>query len=58
MVVGEVPLAVGQAGWSPVRGGLIEVRTDEHGTHPLPAPSPIPRGEAAPGGRSQEGTVP
>jgi hypothetical protein len=23
-------------GWIPVRGGLTEVRTDEHGTHPLP----------------------
>jgi hypothetical protein len=36
VAVGEVPLAVARAGWTPVRGGLDEVRTDEHGTHPLP----------------------
>ncbi len=58
VVVGEVPLAVGRAGWSPVRGGLAEVRADEHGTHPLPAPGPVPGDGAAPGGPSQEGTVP
>lgn len=55
VAVGEVPLAVGRADWSPVLGGLVEVRTDEHGTHPLP--SPVPGGGAAPGRRSQEGTV-
>jgi len=58
VVIGEVPLAVGRVGWSPVRGGLVEVRTDEHGTHPLPEPSPVPDGGAAPGGPSQEGMVP
>jgi hypothetical protein len=36
MSVGEVGLAVGRVGWILVRGGLNEVRTDEHGTHPLP----------------------
>jgi hypothetical protein len=36
VAVGEVGLAVGHAGWTLVRGGLNEVRTDEHGTHPLP----------------------
>ena len=36
MAVGEVGLAVGHVGWTLVRGGLDEVRTDEHGTHPLP----------------------
>lgn len=40
--VGEVPLAVGRAGWTLVRGGLNEVRADEHGTHPLPARSRLP----------------
>ncbi|MGH3284252.1 MAG: hypothetical protein ACRDPD_06135 [Streptosporangiaceae bacterium] len=46
VAVGEVALAVGRpAGWEPVRGGLAEVRTDEHGTHPLPAPGPA-RAEA------------
>jgi hypothetical protein len=37
VAVGEVPLAVGRAGWKPVHGGLAEVRVHEHGTHPLPA---------------------
>jgi hypothetical protein len=36
VAVGEVGLAVGHVGWTLVRGGLNEVRTDEHGTHPLP----------------------
>ena len=36
VVVGEVPLAVAGVGWTPVRGGLTEVRTSEHGTRPLP----------------------
>jgi hypothetical protein len=36
--VGEAALAVGRpAGWVPVTGSLHEVRTSEHGTHPLPA---------------------
>jgi hypothetical protein len=40
VAIGEVALAVGRpAGWDSVRGGMAEVRTDEHGTHPLPAPS-------------------
>jgi hypothetical protein len=51
VVVGEVPLAVAGAGWALVRGALNEVRTDEHGTHPLPArpvgggPGPEPETE-------------
>ena len=36
VVVGEVALAVAGVGWTPVRGGLTEVRTSEHGTRPLP----------------------
>jgi hypothetical protein len=36
MAVGEAGLAVGRVGWTPVRGGVIEVCADEHGTHPLP----------------------
>jgi hypothetical protein len=40
--VGEIPLAVGRAGWTPVRGGLNQVATDEHGTHPMPARSRLP----------------
>lgn len=39
VAVGEVPLAVAQAGWTLVRVGLNEVRADGHGTHPLPAPA-------------------
>jgi hypothetical protein len=35
--VGEVPLTAGHVGWILVRSGLKEVRTDEHGTHALPA---------------------
>ena len=34
VAVGEIPLAVGRIGWTLVRGGLNEVRADEHGTHP------------------------
>ena len=47
VAVGEIALAVASLGWTPVRGGLNEVRTREHGTRPLPAPSPAataPRG--------------
>jgi hypothetical protein len=40
VAVGEVGLAVGRAGWIPIRGGLNQVRTSEHGTRPLPAPGP------------------
>ena len=36
VAVGEAGLAVARADWTLVRGGLNEVRTDEHGTHPLP----------------------
>jgi hypothetical protein len=39
VAVGEVPLAVASAGWTLVRSVLNEVRTHEHGTHPLHAPS-------------------
>jgi hypothetical protein len=43
VAVGEVALAVGRpAGWVPVRGSLTEVRTREHGTHPLPSHRPGP----------------
>jgi hypothetical protein len=59
VAVGEVGLAVGRAGWTPLRGGLNEVRTDEHGTHPLPAPgpSPAPGDGAIADDLSQEGTM-
>ena len=36
VAVGEAGLAVARVGWTPVRGALHEVRTSEHGTHPLP----------------------
>ena len=39
VVVGEAALIVDRAGWAPLRGGITEVRLDEHGTHPLPAPA-------------------
>jgi hypothetical protein len=42
VTIGEAALAVGRAGWTPVRGGLNEVRASEHGTHPLPARSRLP----------------
>jgi hypothetical protein len=31
-VVGEAALIVGRAGWAPLRGGITEVRIDEHTT--------------------------
>jgi hypothetical protein len=37
---GEARLAVARAGWTLVRGGPNEVRTSEHGTHPLPGRLP------------------
>jgi len=41
VAVGEVALAVARpAGWTPVCGDLHKVRTDGHGTCPLPAPTP------------------
>ena len=59
VAAGEVALAVGRpAGWDPVRGGLSEVRTDQHGTHPLPLPSPVSGDAAGPGERPHEGTAP
>jgi|GEM_PF-3155975 len=45
VVIGEVALAVASVGWTPVSGGLTEVRTSEHGTRPLPA-SPSGSGPA------------
>jgi hypothetical protein len=42
VTAGEIALAVARAGWTPVRGGLTEVRTDQHGTHPYPARSRRP----------------
>lgn len=57
MAVGQVAMAAGRpAGRDPVRGGLAEVRTEEHGTHPLPAPSPRPApGDGAAHGRTLAG---
>jgi hypothetical protein len=55
VVTGEVALAVGRVGWEPVTGSLAEVRTDEHGTRPLPAPSAGPAQDGAPEGG---GTMP
>jgi hypothetical protein len=52
VAVGEVPLAVASVGWTLVRGGLNEVRTDEHGTRPLPA-SAAP-GEPPPASTAKE----
>ena len=42
VAVGEAGLAVGRVGWTPVHGGLNEVRTSEYGTHPLPPRSRHP----------------
>lgn len=43
VAAGEAALAVARpAGWTPVRGGLNEVRAGEHGTRPLPACSRLP----------------
>jgi len=42
VAVGEAGLAVGRVGWTPVRGGLNEVRIHEHGTRPLPVRSRLP----------------
>ena len=49
VAVGEVPLAVAKAGWTPVTGPLTEVRSREHGTRPLPLPGLAPGGGPAPG---------
>jgi hypothetical protein len=43
VAVGDVLLAVGRpAVWDPVTGPLTEVRTREHGTHPLTARTRLP----------------
>lgn len=42
VAAGETGLAVARAGWTPVGGGLHEVRTAGHGTHPLPVPGQPP----------------
>lgn len=39
VAVGEVALVCERAGWAPMRGGITEVRADQHGTHPLPGPA-------------------
>ena len=52
VVIGEVALAAGRAGWEPVSGSLNEVRTCEHGTRPLPVPAAP--GEPAPGSPAKE----
>jgi hypothetical protein len=59
VAVGEAGLAIGRVGWTLVRGGLNEVRTDEHGSHPLPPPGPssAPGDGAVADGLSQEGTM-
>lgn len=48
VAVGEVPLAVAKAGWTPVTGPLTEVRTREHGTSPLPQRGRAPGSEPTP----------
>jgi hypothetical protein len=48
VAVGEIPLAVAKAGWTPVHGGLNEVRTSRHGTRPLPERSHPPDAEGHP----------
>jgi hypothetical protein len=40
VAVGEAGLAVARVGWTLIPGDLNEVRTSEHGTHPLPSISP------------------
>lgn len=40
VAVGEAAFAVAGAGWKPISGGLNEISTDQHGTHPLPAARP------------------
>jgi hypothetical protein len=42
VAVGEAGLAVASVGWTPVCGGLNEVRASEHGTRPLPACRRLP----------------
>jgi hypothetical protein len=60
VAVGEAGLAVGRTGWTPIRGGLNEVRTSEHGTRPLPAPAPAgtPPGEPQTGSPAKEPSQP
>jgi hypothetical protein len=57
VAVREVPLAVGRVGWTLVRGGLAEVRTGEHGTHPLPVTSRHPAGQASHWSGEEGGTA-
>ena len=55
--VGEAALTVERAGWAPLRGGITEVRLDEHGTHPLPADREAPAsGQPAGTGEGDDGT--
>ncbi len=57
VVVGEAALTAGRAGWAPLRGGITEVRLDEHGTHPLPVSRPVPAsGQPAGAGEGDPGT--
>jgi hypothetical protein len=56
VAAGDVLLAVAPAGWEPVTGPLTEVRTREHGTNPLPLPSPAEGGGPA-SGAPGEGTT-
>jgi hypothetical protein len=48
VAVGEIALAVGRIGWKQALAPLAEVRTDEHGTHPLPLPGRAPGSGPAP----------
>lgn len=52
VTVGEAALICERVGWTPLRGGITEVRADEHGTHPLPA------SHIAPADRQPAGTEP
>ena len=57
VVVGEAALIVDRAGWALLRGGITEVRLDEHGTHPLPADREAPAsGQPAGTGEGDDGT--
>ena len=59
VAAGEAALAVARpAGWTPVSGGLTEVRAGEHGTHPLPGGIRLPdTGDRAANPRSDEGVT-
>ncbi len=47
VVVGEVPLTVDRAGFSPLAGAFTPVLIHEHGTRPLPVTSRDPAGQAS-----------